>query len=44
MRKLLSLLTAYAVWLSKLFDVSPESVARDRRKETPTPSGRISAN
>jgi hypothetical protein len=43
MRMLLSLLTAYTVRLCKAFQVTPESITKDRRGNMPPPSGGVSA-
>jgi hypothetical protein len=42
MRKLISLLTAYTVWLCKVFSVTPEAITKDRRGNVP-PSGGIAS-
>ena len=43
MRKLISLLTTYAVMLCKAFSVTPESITKDRRGNMPPPSGGIAS-
>ena len=43
MRKLVSSLTAYVVLLCKAFDVTPESITKDRRGNMPPPSGGIAS-
>jgi hypothetical protein len=41
MRKLVSVLAAYLAWLCKTLQVSPETIAKDRRGNMPPPSGGI---
>jgi hypothetical protein len=43
MRKVIPLLTAYFVWLCKIFQVTPDSITKDRRGNMPPPSGGIGA-
>jgi hypothetical protein len=43
MRTFISLLTAYAVWLCKAFQVTPETITKDRRGNMPPPSGGMGA-
>jgi hypothetical protein len=43
MRKLVSLLAAYLVWLCKAFQVTPQSITKDRRGNMPPPSGGIAS-
>ena len=43
MRNLVSLLTAFAASLCKAFEVTPESITKDRRGNMPSPSGGIGA-
>lgn len=43
MRKIMSVLQAYLVWLCKMFQVTPESITADRRGNMPPPSGGIGA-
>jgi hypothetical protein len=43
MRKLVSLLAAYLVWLCKTLQVTPESITQDRRGNMPPPSGGIAS-
>jgi len=43
MRKLVSVLAAYLVWLCKAFQVTPESITKDRRGNMPPPSGGIAS-
>jgi hypothetical protein len=40
MRKLVSLLTVYVVWLCKAFQVTPESITKDRRGKYAAALGR----
>jgi len=43
MRKVVSLLAAYLVWLCKIFEVTPESITKDRRGNLPPPSGGVAS-
>jgi hypothetical protein len=43
MRALMSLLSAYLVGLCRIFQVSPESITKDRRGNMPPPSGGIAS-
>lgn len=43
MHKLVSLLTAYLVLLCKVFQVTPESITKDRRGNMPPPSGGVAS-
>ena len=43
MRKLVSWLAAYIVALCQVFQVTPESITKDRRGNMPPPSGGISS-
>ena len=43
MCKLVSLLAAYLVLLCRVFQVTPESVTKDRRGNMPPPSGGIAS-
>jgi hypothetical protein len=38
-----SILSAYLIWLCKIFQVTPESITRNRRGNMPPPSGGIAA-
>ncbi|GAU80440.1 hypothetical protein [Bosea sp. BIWAKO-01] len=41
MRAIEQLLSAYITWLSRVFQVTPEFITRDRRGNLPPPSGGI---
>lgn len=43
MRAVMQLLSAYAAWLSRALQVSPDFITRDRRGNLPPPSGGIGA-
>ena len=43
MRKLVSWLTACVVALCRVFQVTPESITKDRRGNLPPPSGGVSS-
>ena len=43
MRMLVSWLAAYLVTLCKIFQVTPESITKDRRGNLPPPSGGIAS-
>jgi hypothetical protein len=43
MRTLTSLLSGYAAWLCQIFQVTPESIIKDRRGNMPPPSGGIAS-
>jgi hypothetical protein len=38
-----TMLSAYLIWLCKIFEVTPDSITRDRRGNMPPPSGGIAA-
>jgi hypothetical protein len=43
MRKLVSWLAAYIVALCRVFQVTPESITKDRRGNMPPPSGGVAS-
>lgn len=43
MRDIVSLLSSYVVLLCKAFEVTPESLTKDRRGNMPPPSGGIAS-
>jgi hypothetical protein len=43
MRMLASLLSRYLTWLCRVFQVTPESITKDRRGNMPPPSGGIAS-
>ena len=38
-----AMLSAYLIWLCEIFQVTPDSITRDRRGNMPPPSGGIAA-